>query len=124
MIDLDGEEFDQFVSASALKTTLEVHCPTLVCIGEFDPLTSIAEGRALYRNHLKGPTEFLVFEDAFYGSDGLECLRGMSGTDLAADWVMDRILGKPVNEGEFLVGKNSLGPYQPIQLTTWQTMYE
>ena len=44
--------------------------------------------------------ELLVFENAFHGSDGMDCLHGMNGTDVAADWILDRVIGKPVIDGE------------------------
>ncbi len=124
MTGLAGAELDEFIAASELSPDIEVNCPTLVCIGEFDPLTSIPEARALYRNNLKGPKELLVFENAFHGSDGMDCLHGMNGTDVAADWILDRVVGKPVINGESLVGQESLGPYQRAPLTEWQTLRE
>ncbi|TAN20391.1 MAG: alpha/beta hydrolase [Actinomycetota bacterium] len=124
MTDLNGEALDKFIQESRLEASMKVDCPTLVCIGEFDPLTTLAEARVLYRDNLAGSKELLVFEDAFHGSDGLDCLGGMNGTDLAADWILDRCLGKPVVSGEFLVGKDSLGPYSRQPLTMWQTSRE
>ncbi len=124
MTGLEGDQLDEFIRVSDLSPAMEINCPALVCIGEFDPLTSIPEARSLYQNNLKGPKELLVFENAFHGSDGLECLRGMNGTDVAADWLLDRIAEKQVVDREVLVGRDSLGPYQAGPLTEWQTLRE
>ena len=122
MTGLDDDDLDDFIRTDQLMSSVKVSCPTLVCIGEFDPLTSIGEARDLYQNNLGGPKQLVVLEDAFHGSEGVASLIGMNGTDLAADWISDRIQGKPFESAELLIGKGSLGPYKAQPLTDWQIL--
>ncbi len=122
MTGLGEEALGTFISATELPSDLHVGCPTLVCIGEYDPLTSVAEARRLYARTLVGPKALYVFGGAFHGGEDLEALGGMSAVEAAADWLRDRAGGKPAWTGEsFVSAAHGLSMYEPQPLERWQT---
>jgi pimeloyl-ACP methyl ester carboxylesterase len=122
MTGLGEEALRTFIAATELAPDLGVRCPTLVCIGEYDPLTSVAEARRLYARTLLGPKELYVFGDAFHGGEDLEALGGASAVEAAADWLRDRAGGKPLRSGEsFVPASRGLGMYGRQPLERWHT---
>lgn len=118
----DEDSLREAVAANELLDDFEVYCPTLIAHGEYDPLTTLAEARNVYANHLKGPKTLWVFEDAFHGSRELSALCGLNGMEVATDWLADRAQRKPVEEGEFLIPAHSGSSiYGKKPLERWQT---
>ncbi len=122
MTGLGEEALRTFIAATELSPGLRVQCPTLVCIGEYDPLTSVTEARKLYARTLLGSKELCVLGGAFHGGEDLEALGGLSTVEVAADWLRDRAGGKPLQTGEsFLPAAHGLGMYEKQPLERWHT---
>lgn len=111
------EEFAHFIAATDLATDLRVDCATFVGIGEFDPLTTVAEARALIRRNLRGPSALYVFEDAFHGGRDLDALCGLGDIEAATDWLADLARGRSPANGEFFLSADEgIGIYSPRPL--------
>ena len=111
------DEFADFIAATDLPVDLRVDCPTFVGIGEFDPLTTLAEARALRKFNLRGPSALYVFEDAFHGGGDLKALCGLGDIEAATDWLSDLARGRSPASGEFfLSARDGVGVYSPRPL--------
>lgn len=118
----DDVSLDAFIQETELPADLEVRCPTFLGIGEYDPLTSVTEARALYARSLKGPRALYVFGDAFHGGDSLEALCGLNDSEVATDWLWDLAQGNTPESGELYLGTDSpAGIYTPRPLEIWHT---
>lgn len=90
----DEDAFDEM----AKQMTLIGHggrikCPTLLATGEFDPLSPVEEGLAVFEE-LGGPKELWVLENEFHRVWGMEGLAGMDLNPFAVDWLRDALDGK------------------------------
>ncbi len=121
MTDLGEVALGSFIAATELPPDLRVDCPTLICIGEYDPLTSIPEARRLFARTLRGPKELYVFGDAFHSGEDLEALGGVSAVETAADWLRDRAGGTPPRTGESFLPARGLSVYETQPLERWHT---
>jgi pimeloyl-ACP methyl ester carboxylesterase len=111
------QELADFIAATDLPVDLRVDCPTFIGIGEFDPLTTVAEARTLVARNLRGPSALYVFEDAFHGGRDLEALCGLGAIEVAADWLADLARGRAPASGEFfLSAHDGIGIYSPRPL--------
>jgi len=114
------EEFADFIAATDLPVDLRVECPTFVGIGEFDPLTTVAEARTLMARTLRGPSALYVFEDAFHGGHDLDALCGLSAIEAATDWLADLARGRVPARGEFFLSAHGgVGIYSPRPLGSY-----
>ena len=109
----DDDEFDEkIVSRMTLKGAASgIKCPTLIWVGEFDPLSSLEETDAFF-NEVAGPKEMWIFGDDFHTTFN----RGLCNvpmSNLAADWLRDRFDGKPLKHaaGRLFIPVNGTGPY-------------
>ena len=110
-------EFEDFIAATDLPEDLRVECPTFVGVGEFDPLTTVAEARALMARNLRGPSALYVFEDAFHGGHELKALCGLGDIEAATDWLADLAKGRAPASGEFFLrAHEGAGIYAPKPL--------
>jgi pimeloyl-ACP methyl ester carboxylesterase len=111
------EELANFIATIDLPVDLRVDCPTFVGIGEFDPLTTIAEARTLMARNLRGPSALYVFEDAFHGGQELDSLCGLGAIEVATDWLADLSRGRKPASGEFFLSAHEgIGFYSPRPL--------
>jgi hypothetical protein len=83
----------------------------LIIAGEFDPLNSLEEVDAFFRE-IAGPKEMWVMEDDFHTA----FVRGLCNIPLAtvaADWLKDKLDGKydPDMAKRTLIPLNGMGPY-------------
>jgi pimeloyl-ACP methyl ester carboxylesterase len=113
-----------FVDATELPADMQVPCPTLVFIGEYDPLCTVPEARTLYARNLVGPRQLFVLGDSFHGGDSVDALGGLNTVEAAADWLADRAAGRPMTSGEFFLPPHGAGIYDPKPLEYWHTETE
>lgn len=118
----DEEEFDRM----AARMTLDDHapriaCPTLMVVGEYDPLCSLEDAWSVYQR-LGGPREFWLLENDFHQPFSCKGLGGLSAFPFLADWLADALAGRlPADlRREVIVGESSgQGPYGPPAAGFW-----
>jgi dipeptidyl aminopeptidase/acylaminoacyl peptidase len=94
-------ELDAFRESMDLSDLLpRIACPTLVTSGQYDPRSPIEEVYALF-DSMRAPRELWVFEDQHHNTN----LKANFATNwlgdhhsLAADWLKDRLDGRPIAE--------------------------
>jgi fermentation-respiration switch protein FrsA (DUF1100 family) len=93
----DEAEFDKFAKTMSLAGVGEkIKCPYLVMAGEDDQLCPIEFTYDLL-DTISAPKQMLVYEGAEHGLGGsTSSILGPSPATFAADWVKDRIDGKPM----------------------------
>lgn len=109
----DEAAFDEM---AASMTTFgygdKITCPSLLVMGEYDPLCSLDVGLR-YFDEVAGPKELWVFENEFHRVSGCEGLAGMDVYPFMADWLRDAIQGAFASDHRrtVLVGqKDGAGP--------------
>jgi len=108
----DDDEFDRMVAKMTLKGIgKNLKCPTLIWLGEFDPLSPLEEADVFF-NEIAGPKEMWIMEDDFHGGFN----RGFFNLPLAhmaADWLKDKLEGKYPQDlaRRILIPLNGTGPY-------------
>ena len=90
-------EFDKFAQTLSLKGVGEkIKCPYLVLAGEDDQLSPIEYTYKLFET-ISAPKQLLVYEGAEHGLVGSQAAAlGPSQTTYFADWLKDRLDGKPM----------------------------
>lgn len=93
----DETEFDKFAQTLSLKGVAEkVKAPYLVMAGEDDQLSPIEYTYDLFET-ISAPKQLLVYEGAEHGLVGSAAAAlGPSPTTYFADWLKDRLDGKPM----------------------------
>ncbi len=93
----DDHEFDEMVAGMTLQGVgANIKCPTLIMVGEYDPLSPSEETDAFF-DEIAGPKEMWVFEDEFHTAFN----RGLCNVNLnsvVADWFRDAFTGKVADE--------------------------
>jgi pimeloyl-ACP methyl ester carboxylesterase len=110
----DEDAFD----AMADKMTLDalapkVVCPSLQLVGEYDPLTPLADVLSVYEK-VPAPREMWVIENAFHTARDLENLGGATVFGMLADWLNDALTGKipaALDKIVYVRQKEGRGPY-------------
>lgn len=69
-----------------------ITCPSLLVMGEYDPLCPLEVGLA-YFEEVAGPKELWVLENEFHRVSGCEGLAGMDIYPFMADWLADALAG-------------------------------
>jgi dipeptidyl aminopeptidase/acylaminoacyl peptidase len=89
----DSEEsFDSKAPLHDLRPDIgEITCPILIVQGEFDELCTPDQVEAILAN-AKAPYEMRVYENEFHPMGGV----AVEAYELSADWLRDRLDGKPV----------------------------
>lgn len=91
----DEAEFDRLAEQMTLEAAApRIKMPLLMAQAEFDELNDLEETFTVF-DQVKSPKELWVYEDQFHP------MGGVSGEfyGSAADWVMARLQGKPVQDG-------------------------
>jgi pimeloyl-ACP methyl ester carboxylesterase len=108
----DDDEFDKMVAGMTLKGIgSKIKCPTLVWVGEFDPLSPLQEAELFFES-IAGPKEMWIMEDDFHNSYS----RGLCDipiSHIAADWLKDKLEGKYPKDmaRKVRIPLNGRGPY-------------
>jgi pimeloyl-ACP methyl ester carboxylesterase len=110
----DEDAFD----AMADKMTLDalapkVACPSLQLVGEYDPLTPLADVLPVYEK-VPVPREMWVIENAFHTQRDVENFGGATVFGMLADWLNDALTGKipaDLDKIVFVRQKDGRGPY-------------
>ncbi|HVB58997.1 MAG TPA: alpha/beta hydrolase [Candidatus Acidoferrales bacterium] len=95
---LDNEaEFDKFAQTLSLKGVAEkITCPYLVICGEDDQQCPLVYGYEFLES-ISVPKQMLVYEGADHGvSDAASTTNGPDSATYTADWLQDRLEGKPM----------------------------
>ncbi|MBI2089019.1 MAG: alpha/beta fold hydrolase [Deltaproteobacteria bacterium] len=111
----DEEAFDRMAEQmTSFGCGAAIRCPTLICSGEFDPLTRLNEVLAMFEE-IGGPKELWVFENEFHDYRGLGNLCEVETIHFMIDWVMDALAGKfPENHRRITLIPEAAGagPYE------------
>ena len=115
----DEAEFDKMVERMDTKGfASKIRCPTLLTMGEYDPLCHLSDALAFY-DELSCSKELWVMENEFHRISLRQGLGGIEIYPYLADWLRDELDGKHdphLNRKLLLRQKEGLGPYgAPIE---------
>jgi pimeloyl-ACP methyl ester carboxylesterase len=93
----DGEAFDAFCKGIDLRPIAPtIACPYMIVAGENDQLSPIEHTDALF-HFIQAPKKLVIFEGANHGvADAPSVVNGEEKVTMIADWLLDRIRGKPM----------------------------
>lgn len=111
----DEVAFDAFATRIDLRPfAAQIVCPYMVVAGEADQLSPIEHTENLF-TLIKAPKKLVIFEGANHGvGDAPSVANGEEKVTMIADWLLDRINGKPfVSERVFVdsSGRTQHTPY-------------
>ena len=90
----DENEFDDMAATMTLVSHCDkIRCPTLLATGEFDPLSPVEEGLAVF-HELAAPKELWVLENEFHRVWAMQGLAGLDLNAFVVDWLRDAMTGK------------------------------
>ncbi|GIW08576.1 MAG: hypothetical protein KatS3mg060_3381 [Dehalococcoidia bacterium] len=116
-----GYENEESFDEMAEKMTMDGHaknitCPSLTCIGEYDPLCHLDEAIPIWEQ-IPGPKEMWILEDDFHSPPKIEGLGGLDVYYYLADWLRDALNGKHDQPGmstiRIVPKKSGAGAYSP-----------
>ncbi|GIW10834.1 MAG: hypothetical protein KatS3mg061_1891 [Dehalococcoidia bacterium] len=115
-----GYENEDAFDAMAATMTMEgyahlIRCPSLTCIGEYDPLCHLDEALPIWEQ-IRGPKELWILEDDFHSPPRIEGLGGLDVYYYLADWIRDALNGKHDQLGQVIrivPKKTGAGAYTP-----------
>lgn len=114
-----GMDDENAFDAMAERMTLrgygqQITCPTLLCSGEFDPLSPLEEAYELF-DELAGPKELWVMADEAHRLHWAQALAGMSVWQWCLDWMVQALNGSYGDgyQREVYVEKGGAGPFAP-----------
>lgn len=109
----DEDEFDELAARMTLEGYGEsITCPTLLCSGEFDPLSPLEDTYDFY-DEIAGPKELWVVGDEAHRVHWVEALAGMSVWHWCIDWLSE-VLESGISDEhdrEIYIGKGGRGPF-------------
>lgn len=108
----DEDAFDAYIKDYDLRNVAgDVRCPYLIIAGEDDELSPIEYTYDLYER-LKSPKKLVVYEGGKHNLGAASSVtQGENAPNLIADWIQDRIEGKPMSDEHILV--DMYGQSQP-----------
>ena len=117
----DEARFDEeVVKGMTVRGYLDkIDCPTLLMMGEFDPLCPLEDALAAYEE-LQTEKEMWVIENQYHPLWGIENLGGLDCHDYAFDWLQRFFSGKsrPTKEGSIkYIKEHGLGPWSDCEWT-------
>src|SRR5690606_25140425 len=117
----DEKRFDEEVARGmTVRGYLDrIQCPTLLMMGEFDPLCPLEDAIAAYEE-LQTEKEMWVIENQYHPLWGIENLGGLDCHDYALDWLQRFFSGKarPTREGSIkYIREHGLGPWSDCEWT-------
>jgi len=94
---VDEEEFDRFCEYIDLRPFApKIKAPYMVIAGENDQLSPIEHTEELFRL-ISAPKRLVIYEGANHGvGDAPSVANGEDKVTMLADWLLDRVNGKPV----------------------------
>ena len=102
----DEAEFDDFAKTLTWEGYAEqVRCPTLMIIGAADELSPDTYAYDLY-DALRVPKTLVAYEGARHGIAGPQTANTPNHRAMEADWIRDRIDGKPLESSRILIDLN------------------
>ena len=106
----DEDEFDDMAATMTLASHCgKIRCPTLLVTGEFDPLSPVEEGLAVF-DELGAPKELWILENEFHRVWAMQGLAGMDLNAFAVDWLRDALNGKiPENHNKTVYVRQKSG---------------
>jgi pimeloyl-ACP methyl ester carboxylesterase len=106
----DEDEFDDMAATMTLASHCgKIRCPTLLATGEFDPLSPVEEGLAVF-DELGAPKELWILENEFHRVWAMQGLAGMDLNAFAVDWLRDALNGKiPENHNKTVYVRQKSG---------------
>ncbi len=111
----DEDEFDKWVQKLDLRPVAkDVKCPVQILCGEDEQLSPLEHTRELV-SRLNVPKQLVIYEGANHGIAGSSpsAALGENPATLQADWLLDRIAGKPMKSEEIFIdmtGRSSVTP--------------
>lgn len=109
----DEDEFDEMAERMTLRGYgSRIHCPVLLCSGEFDPLCPLKDTYETY-DELNCPKELWVVGDQAHRMHWVDALGGMSVRLWSLDWLWDALHGAydEKHDREVYIGKGGRGPF-------------
>ena len=106
----DEDEFDDMAAMMTLAGHCgKIRCPTLLATGEFDPLSPVEEGLAVF-DELTAPKELWILENEFHRVWAMQGLAGIDLNPFAVDWLRDALSGKiPANHNKTVYVRQKSG---------------
>ena len=94
----DEDEFDEFAESLDLRPIAgDIKCPWMVVAGEDDQLSPVRHTEELF-DLINAPKRIVIYEGANHGiNEGTSVQLGENRATMIADWLKDRLDGKPAN---------------------------
>jgi pimeloyl-ACP methyl ester carboxylesterase len=112
----DESQFDAMAAQMGTdEAAAGIECPTLVAVGEFDPLCHLESVMEFFRA-LPGQRQLWLFENEFHRVTGREGVGGISIYAYLADWVKDALDGGLPDDLDRITvveQDTGAGPYAP-----------
>jgi pimeloyl-ACP methyl ester carboxylesterase len=114
----DEDEFDEMAKNMTVKGYMDkVQCPTLLVMGEFDPLCPLEDAIEVYEE-LTCKKEMWVFENQFHPLVNLKNLGGLDNHQYIVDWLHRALFDGKVNDDRVAyVKENGEGPFGNCEWT-------
>jgi pimeloyl-ACP methyl ester carboxylesterase len=113
----DEDEFDRMAAQMTLDALApRVTCPSLMVVGEYDPLDDLEDALAVYEK-VPPPKELWVIENDFHNHRWTENVGGIDFFGYLADWLRDALAGGKPQDLERVVlvpQKTGAGPYGEV----------
>jgi len=103
----DEDEFDEFRKTITWEGHTEKICVPYLCLaGEFDELSPVAHSVRLVKS-VRGPKQMVVYQDSRHSVGNVPAANlGPFPPILVADWLADRLAGKPFASEHWFVRSN------------------
>jgi len=111
----DEDEFDKWVAKLDLRPIAkDIKVPMQVIAGEDEQLSPLEHTRELL-SLVKTPKQFVVYEGAWHGVYGSpSTMIGENPQTLQADWIADRLAGKPMKSEEIFIDNTGRSTVKPL----------
>ncbi|MCS7002847.1 MAG: alpha/beta hydrolase, partial [Dehalococcoidia bacterium] len=118
----DERAFDAMAATMTMDGyAANITCPSLTCIGEYDPLCHLDEAIPIWEQ-IRGPRELWILEDDFHSPPKIEGLGGSDVYYYLADFLRDALNGAieaDRNIVRVIPKKTGAGPYEPPVRGVW-----
>ena len=111
----DEDEFDKWVSKLDLRPIAkDIKVPMQVIAGEDEQLSPLEHTRELL-SLVKTPKQFVIYEGAWHGVYGSpSTMVGEAPATVQADWIVDRLAGKPMKSEEIFIDNTGRATVKPL----------
>jgi len=116
----DEAKFDRFCQKIDLRPIApKIKCPYMIVAGENDQLSPIEYTEELF-DLIRAPKRLVIYEGANHGvGDAPSAVNGEEKVTMIADWLLDRIRGRPVTSERVWVdsaGNAHARPFAPAKM--------